>query len=318
MSNTKIGLGLAALGRPDYINIRSEHDVDKSIEGFKTNALNVLDASYNLGIRDFDVAPSYGFGEQFLLEWHTSRQHKDVNLSTKFGYTYVANWEVGFSGKHEIKEHSLNKLNEQWEVSKALLPNLKIYQIHSATLDSGVLQNKEVLSRLHELKKENHLKIGITSSGTAQVKIIEEAQNIVLDDEDLFDSYQVTFNIFEQSCFDISKQLIDKGKTIIIKEALANGRVFRNSNFPEYKSVYDYLEQLSNKYAVGIDAIAIRFIIDVLEPSIVLSGGSNSIQIEQNLKALDFKLDHKDVLKLKSFAVSPNNYWKERSDLKWN
>lgn len=318
MSNTKIGLGLAALGRPDYINIRSEHDVDKSIEGFKTNALNVLDASYNLGIRDFDVAPSYGFGEQFLLEWHTSRQHKDVNLSTKFGYTYVANWEVGFSGKHEIKEHSLNKLNEQWEVSKALLPNLKIYQIHSATLDSGVLQNKDVLSRLHELKKENHLKIGITSSGTAQVKIIEEAQNIVLDDEDLFDSYQVTFNIFEQSCFDISKQLIDKGKTIIIKEALANGRVFRNSNFPEYKSVYDYLEQLSNKYAVGIDAIAIRFIIDVLEPSIVLSGGSNSIQIEQNLKALDFKLDHKDVLKLKSFAVSPNNYWKERSDLKWN
>lgn len=318
MSNTKIGLGLAALGRPDYINIRSEHDVDKSIEGFKTNALNVLDASYNLGIRDFDVAPSYGFGEQFLLEWHTSRQHKDVNLSTKFGYTYVANWEVGFSGKHEIKEHSLNKLNEQWEVSKALLPNLKIYQIHSATLDSGVLQNKDVLSRLHELKKENHLKIGITSSGTAQVKIIEEAQNIVLDDEDLFDSYQVTFNIFEQSCFDISKQLIDKGKTIIIKEALANGRVFRNSNFPEHKSVYDYLEQLSNKYAVGIDAIAIRFIIDVLEPSIVLSGGSNSIQIEQNLKALDFKLDHKDVLKLKSFAVSPNNYWKERSDLKWN
>jgi aryl-alcohol dehydrogenase-like predicted oxidoreductase len=318
MSNTKIGLGLAALGRPDYINIRSEHDVDKSIEGFKTNALNVLDASYNLGIRDFDVAPSYGFGEQFLLEWHTSRQHKDVNLSTKFGYTYVANWEVGFSGKHEIKEHSLNKLNEQWEVSKALLPNLKIYQIHSATLDSGVLQNKDVLSRLHELKKENHLKIGITSSGTAQVKIIEEAQNIVLDDEDLFDSYQVTFNIFEQSCFDISKQLIGKGKTIIIKEALANGRVFRNSNFPEHKSVYDYLEQLSNKYAVGIDAIAIRFIIDVLEPSIVLSGGSNSIQIEQNLKALDFKLDHKDVLKLKSFAVSPNNYWKERSDLKWN
>jgi len=39
MSNTKIGLGLAALGRPDYINIRSEQDVDKSIDGFKTNAL---------------------------------------------------------------------------------------------------------------------------------------------------------------------------------------------------------------------------------------------------------------------------------------
>ncbi len=103
MRETKIGLGLAALGRPDYINIRSENQVDKSIDAFKTNTLNVLDESYNLGVRDFDVAPSYGLGEQFLLDWNDSRQHKDVNLSTKFGYTYVANWELEFSGKHEIK-----------------------------------------------------------------------------------------------------------------------------------------------------------------------------------------------------------------------
>ena len=318
MSSTKIGLGLAALGRPDYINIRPEYNVDKSVNAFKANAFNVLDTSYRHGIRDFDVAPSYGLGEQFLLEWHTSRQHKDVNLSTKFGYTYVANWEIGFSGKHEIKEHSLNKLNEQWETSKAFLPNLKIYQIHSATLESGVLQNNDVLSRLYELKKKHHLKIGITSSGTEQVKIIEEAQKVNFDGEDLFDSYQVTFNIFEQSCFGILKQLLAQGKTIIIKEALANGRVFRNNNFPEYQSVYNVLEQLSDQYEVGIDAIAIRFIIDALEPSIILSGGSNAIQIKQNLKALDFKLDHKDILKLKSFAVSPQSYWEERSNLAWN
>ena len=318
MSQTKIGLGLAALGRPDYINIRSEHDIDKSIDGFKDNALKVLDESYALGIRDFDVAPSYGLGEQFLLEWNTSRKHSDVNLSTKFGYTYVANWEVGFSGKHEIKEHSIAKLNEQWDVSKTLLPNLKIYQIHSATLDSGVLSNSDVLSRLHELKQQHHLKIGITSSGTEQVKIIQEAQKVTIDGEDLFDSYQVTFNIFEQSCFDILKLLLAKNKTIIIKEALANGRVFRNQNFPEYQSVYDYLEQLSYKYAAGIDAIALRFIADNLEPSSILSGASDGHQLKQNLKALNFELEDDEISKLKSFAISPINYWRERSDLKWN
>lgn len=318
MSNSKIGLGLAALGRPDYINIRSKNNVDKSVGGFKDNALKVLDESYVLGVRDFDVAPSYGLGEQFLLEWNTSRKHSDVNLSTKFGYTYVANWEVGFSGKHEIKEHSIAKLNEQWDVSKALLPNLKIYQVHSATLDSGVLSNSDVLTRLHELKQQYHLKIGITSSGTEQVKIIEEAQKVTFDGEDLFDSYQVTFNIFEQSCYHILKQLLAKNKTIIIKEALANGRVFRNRNFPEYQSVYGYLEQLSNKYAVGIDAIALRFIVDDLEPSTILSGASNGHQLKQNLKALNFELEDDEILKLKSFAVSPLNYWHERNDLKWN
>ncbi|MDP5082463.1 MAG: aldo/keto reductase [Winogradskyella sp.] len=318
MKSTKIGLGLAALGRPDYINIRAEHGIDKSVDSFKTNAFMVLDESYSLGIRDFDVAPSYGLGEKFLHDWNTSRHHSDIRLSTKFGYTYVANWELGFSGKHEIKEHSIAKLNAQWGVSKALLPNLKIYQIHSATLDSGVLNNKDVLSGLHELKQKHQLKIGISSSGTAQEKIIEEAQKVVFDDGELFDSYQVTFNIFEQSCLEILRQLLDNGKTVIIKEALANGRVFKNNDFAEYKETYSYLEKLSKKYNVGSDAIAIRFVIDVLDPTLVLSGGANILQIKENLKALDFELELDEIAKLKSFAVSPSFYWKERSNLEWN
>ncbi|WP_179022493.1 aldo/keto reductase [Winogradskyella forsetii] len=318
MSNTKIGLGLAALGRPDYINIRSKTDIDKSVEAFKANALKVLDKSYQLGIRDFDVAPSYGLGEQFLMDWNTSRAYKAINLSTKFGYTYVANWEVGFSGKHEIKEHSIDKLNEQWDVSKALLPNLKIYQIHSATLESGVLSNDAVLRRLHEIKQKHHIKIGISSSGTEQVSIIQKALKISFDGEELFDSYQVTFNVLEHSTFEILKALLAKGKTIIIKEALANGRVFRNEKFNDYLQAYTYLELLSAKYNVGIDAIAIRFIMQYLEPTLVLSGASDLQQLKQNLKALDFELNDNEILKLKSLSVSPEHYWQERSDLKWN
>lgn len=318
MSTTKIGLGLAALGRPDYINIRPKQNIDKSIESFKANALKVLDESYSLGIRDFDVAPSYGLGEQFLQNWNDSRNHKDVHLSTKFGYTYVANWEVGFSGKHEIKEHSIEKLNAQWDVSKALLPNLKIYQIHSATLDSGVLTNDAVLSRLNDLKQEHQLKIGMSSSGAEQVKIIKEALKVTFDGEDLFDSYQVTFNIFEQSTFEILKQLLAKGKTIIIKEALANGRIFKNDTFPAYKSAYDYLETLSKKYNVNADAIAIRFIMDSLEPTLILSGASSTNQLQQNLKAFNLKLEAHEILKLKSLTVDPQDYWQERSDLSWN
>ncbi|MDN3492554.1 aldo/keto reductase [Winogradskyella bathintestinalis] len=318
MSDTKIGLGLAALGRPEYINIKSKTDIDKSVDAFKHNTFKVLDESYNLGIRHFDVAPSYGLGEQFLLEWHNSRQHKDVHLSTKFGYTYVANWEIGFSEKHEIKEHSIDKLNSQWEVSKAFLPNLNIYQIHSATLDSGVLSNDAVLSRLYELKAKHHLKIGISSSGTEQIKIIEAARKIVFDGEELFDSYQVTFNLFEQTTFHILKELRANGKTIIIKEALANGRVFRNDNYQIYQQAYDYLESLSSHYKVGFDAIAIRFIMQYLNPNLVLSGATNSKQLQQNVKALDFELTTDEISKLKSYGVSTGHYWQERNNLSWN
>ncbi|QXP79752.1 MULTISPECIES: aldo/keto reductase [Winogradskyella] len=318
MSSTKIGLGLAALGRPDYLNIRPDSNIDKSVATFRNTAFKVLDEAYQLGIRDFDVAPSYGLGEEFLQNWNDSRGYKDVCLSTKFGYTYVANWEIGFSGKHEIKEHSIEKLNEQWEVSKALLPNLKIYQIHSATLDSGVLTNNAVLSRLNELKQEYQLEIGISSSGTEQVKIIEEARKIEFNGEALFNSYQVTFNIFEQSTFQILKELINEGKTVIIKEGLANGRIFKYDKFKAYDKAYNYLETLSNKYNAGNDAIALRFIMDYLEPKVVLSGASNSIQLEQNLKASNFVLTEDEITTLKSFAVSKDHYWNERSDLEWN
>jgi aryl-alcohol dehydrogenase-like predicted oxidoreductase len=91
-----------------------------------------------------------------------------------------------------------------------------------------------------------------------------------------------------------------------------------NPNYPEYQPVYTYLEQLSNKYAVGVDAIALRFIIDDLEPSIILSGASNAYQLRQNLKALNFELNENEISKLKSFAVSTKNYWQERGGLKWN
>ena len=69
----------------------------------------------------------------------------------------------------------MEKLNEQWEDSKAFLPRLKVYQIHSATLDTGVLENEAVLNRLAFLKNEYNFEIGITTTGANQVEVIKKA-----------------------------------------------------------------------------------------------------------------------------------------------
>lgn len=312
MIETKIGLGLAALGRPEYINIRTDNAINKSIEAFKQNTFNVLDYAYQKGIRYFDTAPSYGKGESFLQEWNNSKNYNDIILGTKWGYTYVANWELGYEGKHEIKEHSLDKLNEQWKVSKNLLPKLKIYQVHSATFESGILKNLEVLKNLYDIKKEFGIEIGITTSGANQKDIIAEALKIKINNQPLFDSFQVTYNVLEQSTISILKTLKQLNKKIIIKEALANGRVF-NANL--YSNL---LENLSKKYNVDIDALALRFVIDTLQPNYVLSGASNTLQLEQNLKALDFKLTEEDINCLSILKNNPKNYWNERNELEWN
>lgn len=317
MKNTKLGLGLAALGRPDYINIRTTN-VNKSVAAFKENAFTMLDHAYELGIRYFDTAPSYGKGEQFLLDWKNQREHKDLVLGTKWGYTYVANWEIGFNGEHEIKEHSLAKLKEQWQTSKNLLPELGIYQVHSATLESGILDNTNVLEELYTIKKETGLTIGISTSGTQQSNVIEKALGIKVNGEDLFTSFQVTYNVLEQSTYPILNQLLKENKTVIIKESLANGRVFKSDAFKNYQKNHKTLEALANNHNVSVDAIALRFIIDALEPTYLLSGASNTVQLDSNYKALDIVLSKSDLEKLKQLKTNPNNYWEERSSLEWN
>ncbi|MCH5598915.1 aldo/keto reductase [Niabella ginsengisoli] len=318
IGEAKIGLGLAALGRPEYINIGKTRASDKTEIAFKENAFKVLDAAYKAGVRYFDTAPSYGKGEQFLYEWSVNKADKDIVLGTKWGYTYIANWEIGFSGNHEIKEHSISKLSEQWRFSKKLLPLLKIYQIHSATLESGVLENDEVLNYLAELKEQFNLKIGITTSGFNQSDIIKKAVSIKIDAKPLFDSFQITYNILENSTHQILKQLIADHKTVIVKEALANGRIFPNKEYVHYQNLYKDLTVLAGKYKVGTDAIALRFCMDYLHPETVLSGASSVHQLQENLKANRFKLSEEELNTLKIHSVSSVDYWNERSQLEWH
>ncbi|MGJ8738437.1 aldo/keto reductase [Zobellia laminariae] len=316
-SKTQIGLGMAALGRPEYINIDAGNR-DKSEVAFRANALKVLDEAYEKGVRYFDTAPSYGKGEEFLKAWHNSRKHTDVVLGTKWGYTYVANWELGYVGPHEVKEHSLEKLTEQWQVSKELLPSLEYYQIHSATFESGVLQNKPVLEKLLDIKRTTGLKIGMSTSGPDQKEVIENALQIRIDGEVVFDSFQVTFNMLEQAVLPVLRDIKLQGKKLIVKEAMANGRVFKNDKYPQYQSLYATLQTLAKRYEVGVDAIALRYVMDAIQPDYVLSGAADINQLEQNLNANSFTLNEEELEVLTKEKVDSKVYWEERSQLSWD
>lgn len=313
----KLGLGTAALGRPQYINVRTENCDNSNLSEFKKQSFNVLEEAYNLGIRYFDTAPGYGLAEELLLEWLQTKKDNSIEVATKWGYTYTANFDTNAT-VHEIKEHSLAKLKEQWTFSKQLLPYLKVYQIHSATLETGVLENTQVLEHLAFLKKEHNLKIGLTTTGTNQVEVIRKALNILVDNESFFDVFQVTYNFLDQSLQEISEELINKNKSIVIKEALANGRVFKNENYPNYNKMYTTLENLAKKHNVGVDAISLKYCEQTIPGSIVLSGASNSNQLKENLKINTFSLSNNEIEILNALKISPEAYWKERKQLTWN
>jgi aryl-alcohol dehydrogenase-like predicted oxidoreductase len=313
----KIGLGTAAIGRPQYININQESRGSFHREDFEEKGRQVLDVGYQQGVRYFDTAPGYGLAEQLLIDWLKEKRDETIEVASKWGYAYVANFDPNAT-VHEIKDHSLNQLIQQWEKTKELLPYVTTLQIHSATFETGVLNDKEVLNKLAEIKSEYNILIGLTTTGNNQVEVIKYAMDVCVDDVALFDAYQVTYNILDQSLTEVSDMLTSDGKRMIIKEALANGRVFKNVNYPQYNSLYLSLAEMSKKYGVGIDAIALRFCIQSIEPFIVLSGASQPSQLTENLNSNDFILEEEDIIKLKSFKIDPKTYWAERKLLQWN
>ena len=314
---SEIGLGTAAIGRPQYINIRQEEAAPFSLSNFRAKGRTVLDAAYELGIRYFDTAPGYGLAEQLMIEWLEASAKPGLAVATKWGYTYTANFDPNAT-QHEVKEHSVEKLNEQWVKSAALMPWLRVYQIHSATLESGVLDNETVLNQLAALKVEHGFAIGLTTSGVGQKEVIEKALAVEINGIMLFDAFQSTYNILDQGLADMLKVLKNDGKKIIIKEALANGRMFPNERYPHYKPLYDQLERISQNYDVGIDAVALRFCMDSVLPDVVLSGAANVQHLAQNLKALDFKLNAEELDTLYNYGVPTETYWTERKQLSWN
>lgn len=313
----QLGLGTAALGRPQYINIRQKDSMINDVDLFREQSFSVLEKAYKLGIRYFDTAPGYGLAEKLLLDWLKTKDDKSIQIATKWGYTYVADFDAN-AKIHELKEHSEKKLLEQWQVSKGFLPHLKVYQVHSATLKTGVLDNEAILNKLAFLKSEYKFEIGITTTGTNQIDVIKKALNVSVEGNQLFDAFQVTYNMLDQSLKHISNELNNQNKKVIIKEALANGRVFRNQNYSHYNTMYTILESLGKKYNVGIDAISLQFCAQTNPKSIILSGASNAIHLESNLKLNTFSLSEIELQEIINFNINPTNYWEERKQLGWN
>src|SRR3984885_2095659 len=92
---SRVGLGLAALGRPAYITGGRAADLpDRSVAGLRARTFSMLDAAYAAGVRYVDAARSYGRAEEFLAGWLAERGHTDVVIGSKWGYRYAGGWRL--------------------------------------------------------------------------------------------------------------------------------------------------------------------------------------------------------------------------------
>lgn len=334
----RMGLGMAALGRPGYINLdRAEifGSDSRTVERMQHQANLVMDrlweesssSSSSSSIREttrpwLDCARSYGLSEQFVGDY--LRRHKvdpnSVYVSSKWGYTYVADFQVELppGTKHEVKDHSTeNFLKQLKETEEHLGDYLDLYQIHSATFDSGILTDEKVHKALATCREERGWAIGLSVSGPEQGDILRAARKIIVSgiqgNIPLFDSVQCTYNVLEQRPGDALLEAHEAGMDIIIKEGLANGRALRSPVILEY----------SQKLNCEPDQLALACILAQPFCPRVLSGAVTPDQLSSNLKAqtvAEQLRQNKELLQeiMDASCIESDVYWNDRASLVWN
>ena len=322
---SEIGLGLAAIGRPGYINLGRDRDLgaDRSVEAMRSRAHKVLDAAYAGRVRYFDAARSYGLAEDFLASWLDARAFGpgEVTVGSKWGYRYTADWQVGAT-VNEIKDHSVANLRRQAAESRGLLGDrLRLYQIHSATLESGVLDDPEVLAELSSLAGAG-LAIGLSVSGPRQSDVIRRALEVRVDGRPLFASVQATWNLLEPSAGPALAEAKAAGWGVIVKEALANGRLAAlpasaTLAAPGSRARPGSLENVAGRLHAAADAVAIAAALAQPWSDVVLSGAVSQEQLASNLAAVDLRISPDDLAELGSMAEPPASYWATRASLAW-
>jgi len=302
------GLGLAALGRPGYMTLGHSRDLASTSEhAMEAQTFSVLDAAWARGVRHFDAARSYGLAEQFLSRWLDARaiEPAQVTVSSKWGYRYTANWSTT-AEVHEVKDHSLSHLDAQWPESRALLGrHLATYQVHSATLQSGVLTDERVLDRLAELR-DLGLRIGLSVTGSNQADVIDTALLITRRGRRVFELVQASVNVPEPSAGPAPARAHALGVRTYAKEGLANGRLTSRGDRPDWLALAAELGQAPDALALGA-ALAQPFL------DVDLSGAATVEQLTSNLSARA-----EIPTGLGRFVEAPEQYWATRSRQTWS
>jgi aryl-alcohol dehydrogenase-like predicted oxidoreductase len=292
-----------ALGREEVLGC------DRSVEAMRQRCRDLLDTAYGVGIRYFDTARSYGLAEAFLRAWCDERglPASCLTVGSKWGYVYTGAWQTD-APRHEVKRLTLDTLQWQSMESRAILgPWLSLYQVHSATITSGVLDDARVLRELFRLRAGG-LHIGLSVTGPRQAEAVRRSLEITVDGVPLFDTVQATWNLLEPSAGPALADASAAGCGVIVKEVLANGRLTRRYGGPTIRRL------LARAVARGVTVEALAIAAALRQPwaSVVLSGAVSREQLLDQLAAFAVT----DV----EPCVQPQPtelYWQDRSAIAW-
>ena len=150
------------------------------------------------------------------------------------------------------------------------------------------------------------------------VTVLAAALGISVDGVRLFDAVQTTWNPLEPSAGAALAEAHGAGLGVIVKEALANGRLTRRNSAPDFAGQRAALAAQAARLGCSLDALAIAAALAQPWATVVLSGAATAGQVSSNLAALAVPWDAEAAGVLAALAETPEAYWEIRAGLPWN
>ena len=310
----RLGLGLAAIGRPAYITAGRDRDLPpgRSRSALRARSHQLLDHAYAAGVRYVDVARSYGDAERFLGSWLAERAVDDVFVASKWGYTYVGDWRMD-SARHEVKSHDLATFERQLAESRALLGDrLRLYQVHSVTPDSPLLADRGAAAAAGRAARRRHRGRGVhlrAAAGRGDPPAAggdrRRRPAAVLGAGDLEPAGAVRRPRPRRGARGGPAGGGQGGGRERPAHPVRRGRSTRG--WP----------RVAARHGVGVDAVALAAALRQPWCDVVLSGAVTEEQLDSNLAASGVTLDDGDAEALAGLAEPATAYWETRAGLPW-
>ena len=287
----------------------------------RKDAIEAIQASYDLGVTSIDTAPIYGQGlsEEIVGEAIRKIPRDKVQLLTKFGMRWDTNGSKGvlefkstdnagnpidiykYAGKESIIkecEDSLRRLRTDY---------IDLYQIHWPDATTPVAETMEALAQL--LKQGKIRAAGVSNFSAARMAEAETTLSLA--------SNQVPYSMVERT---IEEELvpycIEHNKSIIayspLQRGLLTGKIrpdhffapgdhrpgtkhFKPENIRRIDNLLDKLKPLAISKNALLSQIVIRWTIEQPGITIALVGARDKEQAIQNAKAGSVRLSKEEI-----------------------
>jgi len=264
-------------------------------------AFEIMQAAANGGITFFDTADVYGTGRsERLIGEYKDDYDGPLTIATKFGRE-----------AHVYPDHYTEEvLRETTEASleRLQVESLDLLQLHCIPPEQ--LKSGEVFEWLRKLKNEGQIR-----HFGASVETVEEG--LICLEADGITSLQIIFNIFRQKPLkELLPKAREKGVGIIVRLPLASGllagKFTKDSTFDEtdhrnfnrdgqmfnvgetfaglpFKKGVELSDELKKMVPKGLTMVqmALRWILDHDEVSVIIPGASSPEQASENAKVSD-------------------------------